>query len=692
MRKISQIIKDSDYEFSIFNQGLVRKLEKKITEKDGKFYAPCVIRDKEVILKPEEVVRQLYAMKLLEEYGYPKQRVKFEQAINFGSGKKSADIVIADKDREDTAYIIVELKKPKLKDGKDQLRSYCHATGAPIGVWTNGDQISHYHRKNPNYFEDITDIPKASQGLEDILSERFTLKDLILKDKISNERKSLKSIILEMEDEVLANAGVDVFEEVFKLIFTKLYDEYLSQVDKNVINYFLKQVTKTQVGEPSPTYLGGQDYEAIKDAVSGINDDGFRVMEFRNTGQTDSELKSKIEGLFDRAKYKWKGVFPKGSTFDLTDSHLSICVSSLQDVKLLNSNLLVVDEAFEYLVNKSAKGEKGQYFTPRHVIDMCVKMLNPRPDEYMIDTASGSCGFPVHTIFKLTGHLFSQEEISENDKKHALKVFGIDFDEKTVRVARTLNLIAGDGETNVLHLNTLDFKRWNDKTEKDSKWINTYGDGFTRLIELRAEESENKRFNFDILMANPPFAGDIKETRILHLYELGFRENSGGKRKAQSKVGRDILFIERNLDFLKPGGRMAIVLPQGRFNNTTDKYIREFIAQHGRILAVVGLHNNTFKPHTGTKTSVLFFQKWHDKLCPKKEDYPIFFAVSEKPGKNNSGDYVYAKSNSGEYKLDKNGHLIIDHDLHNHDGELPKRGIAEAFIKWAKAEKLSFWR
>ena len=141
---------------------------------------------------------------------------------------------------------------------------------------------------------------------------------------------------------------------------------------------------------------------------------------------------------------------------------------------------------------------------------------------------------------------------------------------------------------------------------------------------------------------------------------------------------------------------MAIVLPQGRFNNTSDKYIREFIAKEARILAVVGLHPNTFKPHTGTKTSILFLQKWNDDpeagpLCPKVDDYPIFFAVSEKGGKDNSGNYVFVKDGNGKYKLDKNGHLIVDHDLHNHGGELPD-GIAEAFIEFAKKEGLSFWR
>jgi hypothetical protein len=185
----------------------------------------CIIREKEVQLKPEEVVRQLYTVKLINDYGYPKKRIRFEHPVQFGRETKLADIVVFDKDRPTVEYIIVEVKKPKLKDGKEQLKSYCNATGAPIGVWSNGEQISHYNRKDPNFFEDITDIPKADQTLEDILKERFTWRDLIIKDKIPNDGKSLKTIITEMEDEVLANAGVDVFEEVFKLIFTKLYDE-----------------------------------------------------------------------------------------------------------------------------------------------------------------------------------------------------------------------------------------------------------------------------------------------------------------------------------------------------------------------------------------------------------------------------------------------------------------------------------
>jgi len=669
---IQEILKNSSYQLDLFPDSEIAELEKNIVARqtNGKtaFYLRCLIRDKDIKLKPEEIVRQLYLRRLLNSYHYPKKRIAVEFPVQMGSEKKSADIVILDKDHPTSAYIIVELKKPKWKEGKDQLKSYCHATGAPIGVWTNGSQITYYHRKDPNYFEDLTDIPNVRQSLADIISERFTIDELVANDKLTTEKKSLKDIVLAMEDEVLANAGVDVFEEVFKLIFTKLYDEFEGARNRK------------------------------------------RLLEFRNTGQTEAELKNKIQNLFDEAKGEWGGVFSDDAKINLTRSHLSICVSSLQNVKFFNSNLDVIDEAFEYLVNKSSKGEKGQYLTPRYVIDMCVKMLNPNEDEYLIDTAAGSAGFTVHAIFHVwkqiledegieTSHLFTLEDKPQRCTKYVRdRVFAIDFDEKSVRVARTLNLIAGDGQTNIFHLNTLDYDRWDEVTSQQ-EWIDIYHSGFKKLRRLSAEKDSYKRFKFDVLMANPPFAGDIKESRMISRYELGRKPNG----KTETAIGRDILFIERNLDFLKPGGRMAIVLPQGRFNNSSDKRIREFIAERCRILAVVGLHPNTFKPHTGTKTSVLLVQKWNDDpaqgaLCPYVEDYNIFFATQRKPAKDNSGDKIFrekvlpppSNDRATGFLVDKNGHLIIDHDLFNHDG-LTEDGIAEAFIEFAKKEKLSFF-
>ena len=203
-----------------------------------------------------------------------------------------------------------------------------------------------------------------------------------------------------------------------------------------------------------------------------------------------------------------------------------------------------------------------------------------------------------------------------------------------------------------------------------------------RRFPDRAQDDFNRSnfryFDFDVLMTNPPFAGEIKDTRLLHQYDLAKKNGS----RWQSSVGRDILFVERNLEFLRPGGRMCIVLPQGRLNNTTDEYIRRFIAEHARILAVVGLHGNTFKPHTGTKTSVFFLQKWNEDreagpLCPRVEDYPVFFATSQNGGKDNSGDYIFKKDSLGAPVLDNHGHMIVERDLDV---------IAEGFVSFAKRE------
>ena len=679
--KLNDIFKNTSYDDTLFSEDSITTIESAIFMKQVKGvetpYIKCLVREKEIKLTPEEAVRQLYIYKLIHEYGYPTDRIQLETPIHFGREVKRADITIMDKDRPTVPYIIVELKKPKLTEGKEQLKSYCNATGAPIGVWTNGEQVSCYNRKDPNFFEMISDIPKAAQKLSDILSERYTYDDLRSRDKISKEKRSLRNLIKEMEDEVLASAGVDSFEEIFKLIFAKLYDELICANDKTA------------------------------------------YLQFRNSGDTDFELKEKIQGLFDDAKKKWEGVFPEESKILLSPSHLAVCVSTLQDIKLFNNNLDVVDDAFEYLMSKAQKGEKGQYFTPRYVIDMCVKMMNPTVNDKIIDTACGSSGFTVHSIFKVwkeirlskglePGEDFTASERT-NDERDFVRdnVFAIDFDEKTVRVARTLNLIAGDGQTNVLHLNTLDYSRWNEITKQED-WNDTYNEGFKKLKKLQPKGSNDfSKFNFDLVMANPPFAGDIKEQTILSHYELAKND----KGKWQKKVGRDILFIERNLNFLKPGGRMAVVLPQGRFNNASDKYIRDYIAERCRILAVVGLHGNVFKPHTGTKTSVLFVQKWGGTVidpktgkeivdektgkpieaCPKRDDYPIFFATMQKPSKDNSGDKIYVKDEHGEIKLDSHNHFIVDHDLYNHDN-MTQDGIAEAFIEFAKKEGLSFFR
>jgi len=630
---------------SIFDIEEISAFEKDIFVKNDKPYIKCFVKpDTERQLKPEEIIRQLFARKLVKQYGYPKERIDIEKPIQFGGEvhEKRADLVVyygksTKTEQTDEPYIIIEVKRANRKGGEKQLKSYCNAEGSPLGIWTNGQQMEIWHRESHNNYISISHIPMVDQTLEQVIAEPWTIDRLTKENKLLTERKSLREIIETLENLVLANSGRDSFEEVFKLIYTKLYDEW---------------------------------------AATNIRARNRRI-NFRIYGENIENLYAKINSLFWEAKNKWRGVFSDLDKIELQPSHLRTCISFLQDIKLFNSNLYVIDEAFEYLATQVAKDAKGQYFTPRHVIDMCIKMLNPKEHEFIIDPAAGSCGFTVHTIFHIAGQQFTNQRLPEFAREFAQNnVFGIDFDGRAIKVAKALNLIAGDGKTNVYNANSLDGHSWTDDVKAAMR------PHLKRYPNDHSADEENQRsfryFDFNVLLTNPPFAGPIEEPPLLRQYQLA--RNSKGKLKP--KVERDTLFLERAFDFLKEGGRIAIVLPQGKFNNTNEEYIRKFVMEKGRLLAIVGLDDNTFKPHTGTKTSVLFVQKWHPTVCPKLDDYPIFFAVSKKTGKDNSGTYIFLKDTHGKVILDTHGHPKIDHDLDI---------IADKFTEFAKENKFSFW-
>jgi type I restriction enzyme M protein len=277
---LADILKGSDHALTIFSDKEVKAIE--LWDKEGKPYLTCVASDKPRPAKPEEIVRQLYLKKLMTHYGYPKDRIAVEKPVYFGSAvhEKAADIVVWEKDTPNTPYIIVEVKKPKRKDGLEQLKGYCNAAGSPIGVWTNGGETIALHREEPNIFRSLPDIPTATQRLTDMLSERWTLEDLETHNKLVTERRSLKSVILDMEDLVLANAGVDAFDEVFKLVYAKLYDEWQAA-------------------------RGGKT---------------TRYLDFRIGGSTAREFYEKVDILFKKAMSEWPGVFTDGEGINLKHS------------------------------------------------------------------------------------------------------------------------------------------------------------------------------------------------------------------------------------------------------------------------------------------------------------------------------------------------------------------------------------
>src|SRR3989344_1938623 len=510
--------------------------------------------------KPEEIIRQLWLYKLNKYYKYPFERIGIEKSIHFGSKEYArADIVVYKKDKI-TPYIIVEVKIPTEKKGVDQLKSYLSAEGSEIGVWSNGNERVILYRPYPKEFErdSLSDLPSADQTIDDLFETKKTWTDL-------TPKFDFIEVIKRIEELALAGSGANVFDEIFKLIYAKLYDEKLAREKR-------------------------KDQEVI----------------FRKYQDQEKTYEVINNQLFKKAIHEWSDTFEESDRIKISPARLNICVPFLEKVRLLElgkGELEIIDGAFEYLIAEVSKGKKGQYFTPRHVIKMCVEMLNPKDNEFVIDPACGSGGFLLHTMY----YVWKKLKTEAAEKGYAVKyLFGLDFDDNMRRISQALMLIAGDGRHHIFKRDALDARDWQGREAEEARVALK---PLLAKIDNSPDEKENqltyRHLDFDVLLSNPPFAGENPESGLLRQYELAKKNG-----KLKNNVERHILFIERSLDAIRPGGRLAIVLPQGVLNNTNMKYIREWLFDRARILAVVGLHGNSFKPHTGTKTSVLFLQKW----------------------------------------------------------------------------------
>ena len=632
---IGKIFRDTEMAFGLKEfEGIDIYKVLEITEDEkGRYYlkdlksgkSRFVFDEKKGTGKPEEIVRQLWLHKLNVHYKYPMERIDTEVSVHFGRKEYArADIVVYKKDKI-TPYIVVEVKSPKEKQSIGQLKSYLNSEGAEIGVWSNGGERVILYRSYPKEIEKdtLSEIPRSDQTIDDLFEIKKKWEDL-------NPKFDFVWIVKRIEELALAGSGANVFEEIFKLLYAKLYDEKLARERRE-----------------------GQEviFRKYKDA------------------EKTYEI---INGLFREAVKEWPDTFELSDRIKLSPGRLGTCAAFLENIRLFEigqGEYEIVDSAFEYLITEVSKGKKGQYFTPRHVIKMCVKMLDPKADEYIVDPACGSGGFILHTMYHVWDTYLKTESARKNYASKYL--FGIDFDDNMRRISQALMLIAGDGKHHIFKRDSLDARDWQGTESEDARVALR---PLLAKLENPADARENqltyRKLNFDLLLSNPPFAGESPESDLLRQYELAKKETG----KMKNNVERHILFIERTLDMLRPGGRMAIVLPQGVLNNTNMENVREYLFEKARILAVVGLHGNTFKPHTGTKTSVLFLQKWGDGNEPQK-DYPIFMAVSKKGGKDNSGDYVYKKGPNGEYVHDTKGRKVLDHDLDE---------IADEFLKFAK--------
>ena len=586
---------------------------------DEIIFCPIRKRTYKVNKKPEEKVRQWWLYRLTEVYGYTFSQIDVEVSIKVGSAeaKKAADIVVYTDSKKSTARVFIEVKRPKRNDGIEQLKVYMNATGCRVGLWSNGEpphvyllRIEPKEDQEEATWRELRNIPKKTESLTDVDSP-ITRKEL-------EPVKDFLSIIKECENYVKAHEGVDAFDEIFKLIFAKLFDERANLKNDNSSAQF-------RVG----------------------------ILE------APEEAKSRIISLFKNASRRWSGVFLEGETLNLGDETLAFCVSALQKVYLLKSDADVLGAAFEIMINPGMKGNKGQYFTPRHVVDMCIEILDPKDGESIFDPSCGSGGFLVsamsHVYKAIEKERDDENEIVENKKDYAIEcVYGMDYDPLIAKVAKAYMLIWGDGRSNIAVCDGLNNDNWDDETK--SKFI-TKVDGKSELRK------------FDIIATNPPFAGDISSDDTLSKYHIAHKPQKNGGRKRVNKLSRDKLFIERCINMLNPHGRLAIVLPRGIFKNYGDEYIRRHILKHCKILAVVGLGGDMFKPFTNTKTCVGFFQKREiplEDFSDTEFDPDPVFALTERPGK------------------DKTGNLIVD-DEHNILSDLGEiSNFVRANIKYTK--------
>ena len=553
----------------------------------------------EVAATPEEIdAVQTFSRQLVEDYGYPKEHIQTRPQhrvkVRPSDTKKEYPVdiaVFADQQKDDNGlYIVVECKKKNRKDGRTQLENYLTLSSAYLGVWFNGEErifVRKYIKPTGEVvFDEIPNIPKFGQRVEDI--GLFTRADL-------KPTHNLKAIFKSIRNHLAANTVGATRDEVLaqqliNIIFCKIYDE---------------------------------KYTAPEDVVK------FRA----GIDEKPKEVEKRILDLFKEVKTNLPEVIDSEDKITLDTKSLMFIVGELQNYSLMESERDVIADAFETFIGHALKGGLGQFFTPRNVVKMIVDILQPNENDKIIDPACGSGGFLIESLKSVWDKInqkysklgWSEVEISKKKIEVATRNFrGIDKDYFLSKVAKAYMNLVGDGTTGIFCEDSLENPR-NWRSEAKTK------------IELGT---------FDVLLTNPPFGSTIKvegeeKLKQFDLAHQWKRAKSGSefeKNGIKDKEAPQILFIERCLQLLKNGGRMAVVLPDGIFGNESESYVRNWILQNAKIIAIIDIPLETFLPHTGTKTSVIILQKVKkEKLA---ENYPIFLSIAEYCGHDRRGKEI----------------------------------------------------
>ncbi len=635
------------------------KKQKKIYEpkyKDStkkKIYSP--LRKKYLDAKPEEIVRQEFICKLINDYGYKLEQMDEEVKLTTsqrGTGRASADIVVwrseEEKKKKKTAFLVVELKADTIKlKVEDCYQGYNYATWsrAKLFAITNGHELQVYktiEEELPLSLQPVNDIPLA----KDILDDK-KLSDVLAQTKefTGNEFATLLHKchnIIRNNDKLSPEAS---FDEISKILFIKIMYE---RKPKQEAIFSLKQ------------------FEKQKEAWNMV----------RGASETET---SYMQRLFEDVKKEFKddNIFDEHEKIKLREKSFEQIVKELQIYNLTSTSADVKGIAFEKFLGKTFRGELGQFFTPRVIVDFIVHLLDPKENELICDPCAGSGGFLIKTFEKIKEEI--DKEFAKLKREKFEELFGsfkrLSEEEEAKLQGEELKKYEAEKNEYLKKINDEKLnqeyeaflaevnKKQEDKIKKLSHKsiygtdanprmarvskmnMIMHGDGHNGIHHNDGLLNVNGIFRnrFDVILTNPPFGTTLdkkfpvveeddrytnKEMIKKYIDAYGdiyteemkqVTDNIGEPIRELFKVGKtsgatEVLFIERCLDLLRPGGRMGIVLPEGVLNSSNLQSAREFFESRAKILLITSLPQDVFISSGATvKTSLVFFRKFTEE-------------------------------------------------------------------------------
>lgn len=589
---------------SLINKGIQKKLIQ-ISE-DGKLitYLHQGKRPRSYT-NPEEIVQAETYLKLIFDYGYKPEKIKLYESVKMGSGSKEADIIVYKDDECTEPYIVVECKKQEVSEAEfqqaiEQAYSYAYALPNDVKyIWVTSGIKNEYYEVNKSKHSRIgkSNIPKY--GVHKLPNYNFVYDAKNVSTQTGEQTFSDLSVITQDEltrtfkqaHDALWGGGQlnpsEAFDELDKLIFCKIWDERKDR----------------RIGEPYDFQTITVDKEEIKNWTKlGERELNQAIRDLENRRLTE-----RINKLYEEGRKKDPEVFR--DNIRLSPEKIRTVVGYLQGIDLGQTDLDAKGRAFETFMDSFFRGNFGQYFTPRPIVKFVTDVLPITNESLVLDTSCGSGGFLLYSLDKVrkqANELYPnyKNDVRQNQRhyKHwhdfaEKNLYGIEINEQISRAAKMNMIIHDDGHTNVIT-----------------------ADGLLSPEKLE-EVTKNRGFqynSFDFVVTNPPFGSIVRQTEKAYMkeYKLGKKDEDWLAVITKPETQRDnqsteILFIEQAYHFLKEGGYLGIVIPDGILTNSSLQYVRNQIEDWFRIVAVVSMPQTAFmSTGAGVKSSVIFLRKW----------------------------------------------------------------------------------